>query len=138
MPVHSFRSPDGKEISIFVRISDPVAAHQTQVVDGVEYKRVYDGAPLATIDTKVGDATRADFRKITEKKGITIGEMQDEAAAMAAHREEKQGQDPVTERYYANYEKEMGDKHANVKIREANTRLEGYGIRIKAKKPGKA
>ncbi len=138
MPVHSFRSPDGKETSILVSIHADVHEHQVQIIDGVEWKRVYDGAPLAAIDTRVGDATRADFRKITEKRGITIGEMQDEAAAMAAHREEKQGQDPVTERYYANYEKEMGDKHANVKIREANKRLEGYGIKIKAKKPGKA
>ncbi len=134
MPVHNFRSPDGQEISVFVKISEPVSAHQTQIVDGVEYKRVYDEAPLAAKDTKVGDATKEDFRRVTEKKGITIGQMWEESAAMAAHREEKQGRDEVTEKYYRDYEKEIGEKHSNVKIREANKKLEGYGIKIGVKK----
>lgn len=123
-----------KRTSILVSINEPAEAHRTQVVDGVTYKRVWDAAPLAAKDMRKGDCTKEDFRRVTEKNGITVGQMWETSAEMAKEREEKHGRDEVTERYYENYEKEIGEKHHNVKIREANKKMEGYGIRI-AHKP---
>lgn len=76
-------------------------------------------APLAAHDTRQGDATKEDFRKITDKKGITNGELWDLAKEMSAARATKQGVDPVKETFYRNYERQFGEKHAEEKKRIA-------------------
>lgn len=130
MPVLDFESEDGKIISVLVRITEPDEARHVQIVDGVTYKRVY-AAPTAIKDTKHGDATKEDFGRMTEGKNMTVGQMQDLAKELSEERAAKNGGiDPVKEKYYKDYEKKIGQKHSDVKLREARARLAKFGVKI--------
>lgn len=136
MPVHEFlHEASGKKIEIYVPINAPAEQHQVQVVDGDTYKRVY-AAPLASIDTHLKDATQEDFRRLTtNKKNLTVGQMWEMSSEMSHHRAEKNGGvDDVKEKFYSNYEKQMGKKHIDVEKREklkiAHQQLKDMGIRV--------
>lgn len=136
MPVHEFlNEASGKKIEVYVPINASVEEHQTQVVDGETYKRVY-AAPLASIDTHLNDATQEDFRRLTtNKKNLTVGQMWEMSSEMSHHRAEKNGGvDEVKEKFYSSYEREMGKKHADVEKREklkiAHEKLKEMGIKV--------
>jgi len=136
MPVHEFyNESNGKSIEIYVPINAPSENHQTQVVEGQIYKRIYS-APLASVDTVSKDGTKEDFRRLTtNKKGLTIGQMWEMSAEMSQHRADKNGGvDNVKESFYKNYEREVGKAHPEVerkrKLEAANAHLKSMGIKI--------
>jgi hypothetical protein len=135
MPVHDYTSEDGETISVYVAASAPTTDHQTQTRDGKVYKRVYS-APLAAANTSFGDCTAEDFARKTaaEKRGLKVGDAWEISAEMSDRRRQRDGIDLVKERYYEAYEKEHGEKHADVTRRErierANAKLADMGIKI--------
>lgn len=120
MPVYDYSSLEGKLISVFVPLDRPDIERQIQIQDGVEYRRVY-AAPLPAIDTKIVEASQEEFRKITNKKGITNGELWSLSEEMAKRRKEKDGRDPVTEKFYRDFERKNGVKHTG-EVREEKMR----------------
>lgn len=111
MPVLDFQDPStGKTISVLVPLTAPDKDRHEQIGDdGKVYKRVYS-APLAARDTRSTEASKDEFRRITDKNGIKLGEMYELAAEMSARRAERNGVDEVKEQYYRNYERENGVK----------------------------
>jgi hypothetical protein len=136
MPVHEFvHEATGQTVEVYVPINADQKDHQVQVVDGKEFKRIY-AAPLASIDTRPGDATKEDFTRLTtNKKGLTVGQMWEMSAEMSEHRAAKAGgRDEVKESFYKNYKKEFGKPHPDDQRRErmaaANAKLKEMGIRV--------
>ncbi len=138
MPVHTFiHEPTQETIDIYVPLSAPAEAHCRQKQGGKTYRRVYT-VPLAAHDmtTRRSDATLEDFRKVTsEKKNLKVGEMQEIAAEMRAHRAERAGGlDPVTEEFYRKHEKDTGETHPDVvrraKVADSNAKLAEMGIKM--------
>ncbi len=138
MPIHDFSDPAGVIISVYVPINAPALAHREQRQGGKLYKRVY-AAPLAAHDmgTRKSDATAEDFRRVTtEKKNLTVGQMQEISKEMSAHRADRNGGvDEVHERFYRDHERKNGVKHDDVvrreKAAESNARLAEWGIKVK-------
>lgn len=134
MPVYSFASEDGKEISVLVRLDEPNEARQTQVVDGVTYKRVYS-APLAAADTQKGSLAQQDFNRVTQNKNLKVGDMWSIAQEMSQDRADKNGgYDPVREKMYEKHLKEYGKPHKDVidrNVREKTAKvMAAMGITI--------
>lgn len=134
MPCHTFVNEEtGQTADVYVPINAPAAEHQSQTIDGKVYKRVY-AAPLAAKDTKPGDATKEDFRRVTDKKGLKVKDLWNISSEMSKQRAEREGKDPVMEKMYADYEKESGQKHPDVerreKIESTHKKLEKWGVKI--------
>lgn len=130
MPVHTFQhEASGETIDVYVPASAPTAEHSTQIKDGKVYKRVYS-VPRAAIDTKISEGSREDFHRLTNKAGITNGEMFDLAKELSEHRASKAGRDNVKESFYRKYEKEFGEKHAEEKRRDTLEQARKFGISL--------
>lgn len=155
MPVLDFQNEEGTVLSVHVSLEASKEAFHTQVegrmgrlrqrlaphlgwwpwlqrITGrAVYKRIYS-APLAAKDVRRGDATREDFQRLTtDKKGLTVGQMQDLAKEMAHERKEKRGVDAVSEKWYADYERKMGEPHKDIKQRRAREALAKRGVHLK-------
>lgn len=114
MPVYSFASLEGKEISVLVRLDEPDKARQVQIVDGVTYKRIYS-APLAAVDTVKGSLEQRDFNRVTQNKNLKVGDMWEISQEMSKDRADKNGgYDPVREKMYDKHLKEFGKPHKDV------------------------
>lgn len=119
MPLYSFQASDGEAISVVMDTKQPPESYRVQYKNGKSYKRVYD-APRISIDSRPG-VSESDFTRATSGKKMTIGQMQDLSKEMHEKRAEKEGQDPVKEKFYQNYEKQMGQKHSNVIKKQTET-----------------
>lgn len=134
MPVYSFASLEGKEISVLVRLDEPDKARQVQIVDGVTYKRIYS-APLAAVDTVKGSLEQRDFNRVTQNKNLKVGDMWEISQEMSKDRADKNGgYDPVREKMYDKHLKEFGKPHKDVidrNVREKTAKvMAAMGITI--------
>lgn len=131
MPVLDFHNEqNGRTISVMVKLSADIEAFHTQIEDGVTYKRIY-AAPAAAVNVAHKDGTKEDFGRITDGKKMTVGQMQDLSKELSVERAAKNGNDPVKEQFYRDYEKRIGDKHQDEKKRIAREALAKRGIRIR-------
>lgn len=131
MPLYLFEDQDGKQITVVMDTKQPIEAYHSQVVNGKTYKRVYT-VPCASVDSRVG-VTSDEFRRATTNKKMKVGEMQDLSKEMHLRREEKEGIDPVKEKFYENYEKSMGQPHQNVVKRQTQSQRRKKGAKAKEK-----
>lgn len=134
MPVYSFASAEGKEISVLVRLDEPDKARQVQIVDGVTYKRVYS-APRAAVDTQKGSLSQEDFNRVTQGKNLKVGDFWSISQEMSQDRADKNGgYDPVREKFYEKHQKEFGKPHKDVidrNVREKTAKVMAHmGIKI--------
>ena len=105
MPEYIYEHPKTKE-----QITVLQSVHEEHVykIDGVIYDRVYT-VPQASIDTRIDPYSQKDFRKI---KSENIGDMWDRSRELSEIRAEKEGKDPVKEKYFEDYShKTKGKKH---------------------------
>lgn len=136
MPIHQFTDEaSGATIDVYVSANAPATEHQTQVLNGVTYRRVYS-VPLASKDTSFGDCDRGDFaRKTGDKRGLRVGDAWEISAEMSERRAQRDGVDGVREQFYSNYAKENGERHPDVvrkeKLDRANAKLGEWGIKLK-------
>lgn len=135
MPAYDFYNEDLNEtISVYLPLSASDRERSEQIVDGKIYKRVF-AAPLAAIDSIAKDATLEDFKRVTNKPNMKVGDMWKISAEMSAQRADKNGgYDENREKFYKDYEKKTGGKHPIVKAREVKAenekKLRDFGIRI--------
>ena len=105
MPEYIYEHPEtGEQVTVLQSI------HEEHVyeIDGVAYDRVYT-IPQASIDTHVDPYSEKDFRKIKVKN---IGDMWDRSQELSQIRAEKEGRDPVKEKFFKDYSKRRkGAKH---------------------------
>lgn len=139
MPLYQFRSEDGEVLSITMDTKQPLEAYHFQKVDGKVYKRVYT-VPNMSVDSRPG-LSESEFRRATSSKNMKVGEMQALSREMHEKRTEKEGRDEVKEKWYDQYEKNIGKKHDNVVRREtqaqrrkkaskAKEKLKKYGVEV--------
>lgn len=140
MPLYQFQSSDGEVLSVTMSTNQPMESYHVQVVDGKVYKRVYD-PPRISMDSRPGTSADEFRRATTNKKNLTVGQMQDLSREMHEKRTEKEGLDPVKENYYKQHEKDIGKKHPKVIQREtlaarnsraakAKEKLKKYGVEV--------
>lgn len=97
--------------------------------NGVRWRRVAT-KPQASFDTKVDPYSSKDFVKATNKPG-TLGDLWDRAAESSQKRADKDGIDPIQEKFYDDYSKRRkGKKHPDQVRREKAKELKKQGITI--------
>ena len=107
MPEYIYEHPKTKE-----QITVLQSVHEEHIyeIDGVIYDRVYT-VPQASIDTRIDPYSEKDFRKI---KTENVGDMWDRSRELSQIRAEKEGKDPIKEKYFKDYsQKRKGKKHGN-------------------------
>ena len=106
MPEYIYEHPDtGKQITVWQSI------HEEHIyeVDGVVHNRVYT-IPQASIDTKIDPYSSKDFRE--KVKAQNVGDIWDRSKELSEIRKDKDGRDPVQEKYFKDYaKKRKGKKH---------------------------
>ena len=124
MPLYVYEHPEtGEQIEVVQAMNDP---HEYIDSTGLPWNRVFF-APNASFDTQVDPYSMHDYQKATEnKKGTTIGEMMDYSKELSEKRADKDGKDPVKEKFQKDYEKKHGVKHkSETKVYESkNVRVE--------------
>lgn len=104
-----YNGPDGKQVG--------------------QWKRVWT-KPLASIDTKVDPFSAKDYVKATNKRD-TVGSLWDRSRELSLKRAEKEGSDPIKQRFYDNYSKRRkGAKHPEQRREEGAKKLAKHGIKI--------
>lgn len=132
MPIHQFiHEESGETIDEYVPASAPAEQHSRQIRDGKVFKRVY-AAPMSAIDSRIEEGSKEEFARITNKKGIKTKDMWELSEEMSKRRAEKNGVDPVKQKFYREFEKEHGVKHTGElqeeKRRRAKLIAEQFGF----------
>src|SRR5690606_33037004 len=127
MGLYIYENPQtGERIEIFQSVHDDHVYQE----NGHFWKRVFT-IPNASIDTKVDPYSKKDFVKTTANKKGKFGEVLDLAAELSNARADKDGRDPVKEKFYENYAKERrGKQHVDVSRRDAKERLAKKGFEV--------
>jgi hypothetical protein len=132
VPEYLFENAKTKEVvSVFFHMTDDkVYLGKEGKDDPKNWKRVWT-KPQAAIDSKNIDPYSAkDFNKATNKNG-TIGDLWDRSREMSMKRADKDGVDPVEEKWFDNYaKKRRGKEHPTRARRKAFEKLKTKGIRI--------
>ena len=109
MPIYLFQHPDTDEIIEVVQgMNDE---HLYKDDNNVEWNRLFT-TPNATFDTQVDPFSQSDYKKATENKKGTLGDLMDYSKDLSRERASKNGGvDPVAEKFYTDHEKKTGQKH---------------------------
>lgn len=132
MPLYIFQSSDGEILNVVMDTKQPSECYHVQIKNGKTYKRVYT-VPNMSVDSRVGVSKEEFRRATTNKKGLTVGQMQELSAEMHEKRTEREGLDPVKEEFYQKYEKDVGQKHPNVVKRDTRSARRKRATKAKEK-----
>lgn len=109
MPLYDFQNPktgEIKEICLLMK-EDKVFVDE----EGTEWKRLFS-IPNTAMDTEIDPYSSSDFKKATENKKGTYGDMLDRSKELSEKRASKDGKDPVQQKYFKNWSKtRSGQKH---------------------------
>ena len=108
MPEYIYEHPNTHDtIEIMQGMND---SHEYIDDNGLEWKRVFS-APNANFDTQVDPFSQSDYRKATENKKGTLGDLMDYSKDLSEQRAQKAGGiDPVAEKHHKEHEKNTGMK----------------------------
>lgn len=94
------------------------------------WKRVWTKPQMGVDTVRIDPYSTSDFVKATNKKG-TMGDLWDRSAELSKKREEKEGLDPIKEKFFEDYaKKRKGKKHPDQQRRESEATLKKKGIKI--------
>lgn len=123
MPIYVYQHPKTEEyVEIIQGMNDE---HEHTDKEGTKWARVFF-APSANFDTQVDPYSHSDYMKATANKKGTIGDLMDYSKELSDKRAEKEGKDPIREKFFKETEKNTGHKHkADNKVYESkNVRVE--------------
>jgi len=108
MPIYLYKHPETDEIKeIFQSMTEP---HE-YCEDGVNWMRIFT-KPNASIDTKINEFSQADYVNKTSNKKGTVGDLLDLSSELSRKRSERDGVDKVQQKFFKDYEKNVGVKHS--------------------------
>lgn len=132
MPYYSFSSKSGKIEDIFYHMKDAPSIGSKIIYEGVELTRLAT-KPNASIDTSFDPFSQKDFVKVTNKQGETFGSLWDKSKEFSEKRKEKEGIDPVKEKFNKKREKDYGLVNMDKKKEKAAANLKKIGVTLKEK-----
>lgn len=109
MPLYDFQNPETGEIKeIFFSMEEEKVFIDD---DGIEWTRLFS-IPNASFDTEIDPYSATDFKKATENKKGSYGDMLDRSKELSEKRKSKDGKDPVQQKWFKNWSKKRsGQKH---------------------------
>lgn len=121
MPYYLYSNPETGEVKeILQKMTDKHIYEE----EGIRWNRIFT-VPQVGIDTiKLDPFSSKDFLKKTQTKG-TLGSLIDRSKEMSEKRKDKEGCDPVQQKYFSEYSaKRKGRKHSE----QVKQELKGKGI----------
>jgi hypothetical protein len=107
VPLYDFQHPETGEI---IEVCLSMKEDKSYVdEDGVEWSRLFS-IPNASIDTEIDPYSSRDFKKVTENKKGSYGDMLDRSREMSEKRKAKDGKDPVQQKWFKNWSKKRGGR----------------------------
>jgi hypothetical protein len=109
MPIYIYKHPDHEEYEeVFQGMNDEHVYEK----EGVKWDRVFL-APNASVDSEIDPFNKRHFIDATANKKGSMGDMMDMSKELSEKRAaQRDGVDPVKQKYYDNYSKERrGAKH---------------------------
>lgn len=126
MPIYLYQHPKTEEIIEIVQSVNDVHEFSR---DGVKWHRIFT-SPQLNKDTQIDPFDAKSFIKATDKPD-TLGALFDRSAEAAAKRKDKEGIDPIKEKYYDGWSKRRkGMEHPDVKKRKAADKLKKMGVNV--------
>lgn len=120
MPLYSYRNTATGEVKdIFQSMTD----EHIYFEDGIEWSRVWEPSQFNFSSQNKDPYSKSAFSKETEGKKMTIGDLWDKSAELSAKRADKEGSDPVREKFYSDYSKTRGGKEHPEKTKEKSKQL---------------
>lgn len=134
MPYYPFlNEKTGEILDVFHHMNDKEKRYIDE--NGYEWKRQYI-VPLTQVDavSKIDPHSKKDFMQRADKH-CKLGEMMDLSRELSARRAEKDGIDPVKQKFYDKYSKDRhGIKHSQQSREEVKKKLAGKGVDLKFNK----
>jgi hypothetical protein len=111
MPIYVYEHIEsGEVVEVFQSMKEDHVYHGADGTEINQWRRVWT-VPMASIDTKIDPNNRNEFIRRTDKYK-TVGDVLDKSAELSNARAEKEGVDPVRQKFFENYSKERnGAKH---------------------------
>jgi hypothetical protein len=132
MPNYAFVSVKDSSVSteLFYHMADAPSVGSVVTVEGVQWRRVFT-MPQASFDTKCDPYSAKDFVKATNKGKGTVGDLWDRSKEMSLKRADKDGSDPVRDRYFKDYQRRhKGTKHPAQQREDGVKHLASKGIKV--------
>lgn len=108
MPIYSFFCEETETYEdVFFHMNDVKNYNGKDGSEIGKWRRVYT-SPNASIDSKINPFSSKDFVEKTGKKRDTYGSLLDRAKEASIKRTDKEGFDPVRNKYLADYKKTNG------------------------------
>ena len=108
MPIYTYKHPEREDyIEVVQGMNDE---HEYTDGSGTFWQRVFS-VPQMSLDTQVDPYSENDYLKATENKKGTLGDMMDYSKELSQKRADKEGKDPIREKFLRDYEKNTGQKH---------------------------
>ncbi len=127
MPQYQFLNEEtGEVVEVFQKMNEPHIYEK----DGTKYLRLFASSQLSE-NTRINPYDSQDFIKKTRNKVGNLGQIMDESAALSKIREDREGVDPVKQKYYENYAKERrGQEHKDVVTKRIREKAAKVGITV--------
>lgn len=131
MPVYLYE--DDKTGKVYEVVQKMNETHEF-FLNGRKLRRVFT-IPQASIDTRCNPYSESDFLKITNKRGGTVGQVEDIAKELSEKRGGQDG-DPILQKHYKEWSKKRNGKdHPDVVKKKRAERLKKienkYGVIVK-------
>lgn len=112
MPFYDFEHiENGKVVPVFFHMNDEKVYNGEDGKETGKWRRVYS-VPLAAFDSIINPFDPKSFTAATNnKKGQTVGQMWERSAELSKMRADREGVDPVKQKFYDKYKKETGLKN---------------------------
>jgi hypothetical protein len=114
MPEYIYKHPNKKDyVELVQSINEE---HTFYDEDGLQWDRVYTALNFNT-HSKIDAFDKRAFTEKTGKMKGTYGNMLDYSKELSMEREDRLGYDPVKKSYFDAYEKKVGKKHVEDKVK---------------------
>jgi len=108
MPEYTYKHPDREE---YEDVYQSMSEEHVFSKDGVEWERVYTNPQINANGGKIDPFSNKEFVDKTGRMKGTMGDLFDLSAEMSHERAEKEGKDPVKEKFLTDYKKKTGKTH---------------------------
>jgi len=115
MPEYLFSNPANESELISLILS--INSKKEYIKDGVSWNRVWT-IPQASIDSRIDPDSAKDFTAKTANKKGSVGDLWDKSAELSSKRAQREGSDPVKEKFYKNYSKNSRGRQHIDQIKE--------------------
>jgi hypothetical protein len=129
MPIYVYRNKiTDKQVEIIQSIAEQHVYHGSSGDESGQWERVFT-VPQMSVDAKVDPHDEKKFARQTSTKKETLGDIFDRSKEASDKREQKDGRDPIKEKFYENYSKRRpGHKHPDQVNREKKEKLKKLGV----------